>query len=98
METFGRSEKAINRILSLSEEIRKEFQLLESSLQDSYHIDEEFGISELRRTGTEIVDAIRGLDFAPDSSPNTSGIITLLDQADSLLDRSIEQLASLEQA
>jgi len=98
LEMFGRSGAALDRIRSLSQEVKKEFQLLRTSSNDSHHIDEDFGLAELRRGGALVVEAIDALDFAPDSSPDISGVVSILDHASSLLERSTDRLVGLAQA
>ena len=98
LEMFGRTEGAISRILSLSREIGQEFQLLRSSPQESHHVDGEFGLAELQGAGARIVEAINGLDFAPDCAPNIAGVVSMLDHATTLAEESTDLLADLERA
>ncbi len=97
LEMFGRSEIALDRIRSLAKEVKKEFQLLQSFPNDSHHIDEDFGLAALRREGARIVEAIDNLDFAPDSSPDISSVVSMLDYATSLVEQSTDRLYDLEQ-
>lgn len=97
LEIFGRTERAINRILSLSREVRNEFQLLRSSPHESHHVDEEFGLAELQGAGARIVEAINDLSLAPEGSPDIAGVVSMLDHATTLAEDSTDRLAVLEQ-
>ncbi len=98
LEMFGRTERAISRIHSLSREIGQEFQILRSSSHESHHVDGEFGLGELQGAGAQIVEAINGLDFAPDCVPNIAGVVSMLDHATTLAEESTDLLADLERA
>jgi len=98
LEMFGRTETAVNRILSLAKGIKDEFQFLRSSTKDSHHVDGEFGLADLRGEGARIAEAIDNLDFAPDSTPDIVGVVSMIDRATSLVERSTDRLAALERA
>ena len=98
LQMFGRTEGAINGILSLSREVGNEFQLLRSSRHDSHQVDGEFGLAELQGAGAQIAEAINDLDFAPEGSPDIAGVVSMLDHATALAEESTDRLAVLEQA